>query len=433
MLIDLTAAYDTVWKRGLLYKLIKSIPCLKTCDLICNMLSDRVFKVLLNDQRSRFKKLNNGLPQGSVLACLLFNLYIHDLPPSLSRKFLYADDKAYAYQNRSFVAINKALNKDLIPFARFCKQWRLVPSASKTVVTCFHLRNRGADLELRVLLDGAALRHEFEPTYLGVKLDRSLTYGKHIEKLKSKLCTRNNLIQKLAGTSWGATAACLRTSALCLLYSTAEYCCSTWLNSAHTYKVDVELNKAMRVITGTVKSTPLAWLPALSNIAPPDIRRQNALLRLYRKVSCNQNIPLYNDLQVTIPSRLKSRNPSIALAKDLHANGFDGWEAWKTAWLNNGVNSLLFNFDAHSSGSEEFKLPRKIWCNLNRLRTEHGNCNELLHKWKFIENPSCSCGHPNQTMAHLLLDCPIFKFQGAIGDIVDLTSQAKQWLAGLNL
>lgn len=154
--IDLTAAYDTVWKKGLLFKLIKVIPCLQICDLLNNMLSDRLFNVLLNDQCSRFKKLNNGLAQGSVLSCLLFNLYIHDLPPSISRKFLYADDKAYACQHESFDKINRILTKDMAEFVRYCKKWRLIPN----------------------------VKHEFEPVYLGVKLDRSLTYGPHMTKLK---------------------------------------------------------------------------------------------------------------------------------------------------------------------------------------------------------------------------------------------------------
>lgn len=92
---DLTAAYDTVWKRALLYKLIKAVPCLRMVNMVDNMLSDRLFQVLLNDQSSRFKKLNNDLAQGSVLSCLLFNLYIHDLPPSIARKFLYAEDMLF--------------------------------------------------------------------------------------------------------------------------------------------------------------------------------------------------------------------------------------------------------------------------------------------------------------------------------------------------
>lgn len=70
--IDLTAAYDTVWKNGLLYKLIKAVPCLRINNLVANMLSDRLFHVFVNDQRSQFMKLNNGLPQGSVLSSLFW-------------------------------------------------------------------------------------------------------------------------------------------------------------------------------------------------------------------------------------------------------------------------------------------------------------------------------------------------------------------------
>ena len=67
----------------------------------------------------------------------------------------------------------------------------------------------------------------------------------------------------------------LRTAALSLVYSTAEYCAPIWMNSVHSKKVDIELNKTMRIISGTVKSTPLPWLLVLSNIAPPELRRLN--------------------------------------------------------------------------------------------------------------------------------------------------------------
>src|SRR5699024_6056614 len=46
------------------------------------------------------------------------------------------------------------------------------------------------------------------------------------------------------------------------------------MNSSHTSKIDAQLNTAMQVITGTLRSTPTEWLPVLSNIAPPVLRRK---------------------------------------------------------------------------------------------------------------------------------------------------------------
>ena len=194
--IDLTSAYDTIWKKGLLYKLLKALKCRRLCDLIMNMLSDRHFQVFLNSDVSRVRKLDNGLPQGSVLSCLLFNLYISDLPKSKSRKFMFADDIAFAYQSRSFEKISSKLTEDLVPFADYCKKWRLIPSTSKTVVSCFHLIHVEASRQLVVSLNGNTLKHESSVKYLGVTLDRTLTYKKHLSNVSAKLSTRNNLIQK---------------------------------------------------------------------------------------------------------------------------------------------------------------------------------------------------------------------------------------------
>jgi len=57
-----------------------------------------------------------------------------------------------------------------------CRQWRLKPSASKTISSVFHLLNTSATHELSAYLDGQCLRHECHPTYLGVIQDRTLSY-----------------------------------------------------------------------------------------------------------------------------------------------------------------------------------------------------------------------------------------------------------------
>jgi len=72
---DLTAAYDTVWHRGLTCKLLRLLPDSHMVHMIVEMVGNRNFTLVNgNGQRSRLRCLKNGIPQGSVLATLLFNI-----------------------------------------------------------------------------------------------------------------------------------------------------------------------------------------------------------------------------------------------------------------------------------------------------------------------------------------------------------------------
>ena len=148
----------------------------------------------------------------------------------------------------------------------------------KTEVTLFHLYNKMANHKINVLFDGQVIKNSRFSKYLGVTLDRILTYKEHLTKTAAKLKTRNNIIQKLANSEWGADSNTLRISTVTLTRSVAHYCSLVQLQSAHTNKVDTQLNSAIRIITGAVKSTPINWLPVLSNLNPPHQHRYNSLI-----------------------------------------------------------------------------------------------------------------------------------------------------------
>ena len=154
MFLDLTAAYDTVWHKGLLLKLSKTIPAWATAS-IKTLLTNRRFRVHLGQNKSAWRTQKNGLPQGSVLAPTLFNLYTDDLPTTKSRKFIYADDICLAFQAPDFDPLERVLQEDLAKLDMFCKTWRLKPSPAKTVSSVFHLHNAKAGIELNIELSGA--------------------------------------------------------------------------------------------------------------------------------------------------------------------------------------------------------------------------------------------------------------------------------------
>jgi len=148
-----------------------------------------------------------------------------------------------------------------------------------------------------------------QPTYLGVTLDRMLSYRVHLEKTAGKLKNRNNLLMKLAGSTWGASANTLRSSALVLCYSAAEYCAPVWSRSAHTSRVDVQLNSTMRLISGTLRSAPLPWLPVLSNIELPVLRRKAATDKLVEEIVKHDSWPIQPDILSPPSLPLTSRKP----------------------------------------------------------------------------------------------------------------------------
>ena len=100
---DAKKAFDSVWHTGLLHKSMSDGLPGRIIRFLRTWLSNRQLKVRVGQTYSKTVPLDSGVPQGSVLAPLVWNYYTGDIPTttsSHSSTAVYADDTSTATSHR---------------------------------------------------------------------------------------------------------------------------------------------------------------------------------------------------------------------------------------------------------------------------------------------------------------------------------------------
>ena len=190
----MSVVYDTVNERVLLTKLYGMTEDAEFIKLIGFMMKNRRFYVELNGKKSRWCNQKNGLPQGSVLPSVLFNIYTNNQPVhNETHNFIYTDDLCIATQRSTFEQTKTILTEALQNLASTMKVITCVQNLTKTQTCAFHLKNREASRKMNITWYNKHLEHIPNPVYMGVTLDRTLSYKEHIQKLKCKISARKSL------------------------------------------------------------------------------------------------------------------------------------------------------------------------------------------------------------------------------------------------
>lgn len=284
--LDFAKAFDRVSHRLLLFKLSQLSIDPLVFNWIREFLSNRTQYVSINDKNSPEVPVDSGVPQGSVLAPLLFLIYINDLPNQITSSIcLFADD-CVLYRKIEGPNDTLTLQNDLNNISTWCKLWVMDLNTSK----CKTMRiSRSISACPNYLLNNTSLDQVTSYKYLGVHITNNLSWKRHIEYITSKA---NRMLGYLKRNFSLAPPKLKQQLYITYVRSNLEYACSIWDpgHASLTNIIENVQNRAVRFILHNYHRTASVTdmkrtlgIPLLSS------RRRLSRLCLFHKIYYHNN------------------------------------------------------------------------------------------------------------------------------------------------
>lgn len=234
---DFSRAFDRVPHNILLHKLSAYGITGSFLNWFKSYLDGRSFFVALNGYQSNSYEVTSGVPQGSHVGPVLFNLYSNDLANELkySECYMYADDLKFCRVIESNLDV-ELLQRDIDMVAKWCDDNGMSLNTSK----CYHVKfTRKTRLTQSTYHIGGSVVQEVEQMRdLGVLFDRQLTFVPHIENVVKKASRMLGFVLR--------NVTCFRRNKTkiilynCLVRSSLEYCSTVWRPhyASHTLRLE---------------------------------------------------------------------------------------------------------------------------------------------------------------------------------------------------
>ena len=230
---DVSKAYDQVWHRRLLYKLKNIGLSGHMYDYIKCFLSNRTMQTRIGATYSTSRTLNMGIPQGSVIAPILFNILIYDLPKAMSKNVSivqYADDICMwmnvtlkkSTPQRTQKYIKRLYQYDLDCIGQYMLQNGLSLSSEKTNMMLFNSGSNPQKLPAFTLL-GDSLEYKQSVKFLGLVFTSKLTWNLHFDYILTKAVKSLNLVKVISRLPWGKDTETLKHLATTIVRSKLTY------------------------------------------------------------------------------------------------------------------------------------------------------------------------------------------------------------------
>ena len=198
--VDLKKAFDTVDHN----LLVKKLDCIgirtKLLKWSENYLTHRKQATLVNGKRSTNRDIRCGVPQGSILGPLFFLIYVNDIRHigGKSDIFLFADDTSLLSSNKSQIIARDELEIQLTHLATWCSQNKLTVNLRKTKCMVFGTKSMTKSSKIqKIRINDTELDFVDTYKYLGIILDKSLTFNKHVQQCINSVSHKLFLLSKI--------------------------------------------------------------------------------------------------------------------------------------------------------------------------------------------------------------------------------------------
>lgn len=314
--LDFSKAFDRVPHQRLICKLA----CLSLDPLVfswirCFLTNRSQFTVIANHV-SATTVVISGVPQGSVLAPLLFLIFINDLPSGISSSVrLFADD-CVIYRRISDNTDQELLQDDLNKIQKWCSDWLMQLNISKC--KCMHISRKRSITNFQYSLNSVALSVTNSYRYLGVEITNKLTWSDHI----IKLCASTSRALGFIRRSLSMSPAPIRQQAYeTFIRAKMEYASAIW-NPHQVYLIqllEAIQNRAARFITSQYSSRhSVTNLKSSLGLEPLAFRRKVSILCLFHKLYFN--FPALRQTLLSTPLRSSRRLFNSLSIQRLHGS-----------------------------------------------------------------------------------------------------------------
>ena len=421
--LDISKAFDRVWHKGLLFKLKSNGVEGNIYNLIESFLSNRLQRVVLNGQNSKWEKISAGVPQGSILGPLLFLIYINDISENLeSNVKLFADDTSiYSVVFDPNLSAIK-LNNDLLKIQQWAYQWKMSfnPDPTKQAQELIFSRKNNKPYHPDLIFNQTNVNRTSSHKHLGLILDEKLNFKEHVKVLVDKASKGISIIRKLRYQIPRHSLVSLYKS---FIRSTLEYVDVIYDQPSNNYFSDkiesIQYNAAL-AITGAIRGTSREKLYKELGFEYLSSRRWFKRLCLFHKVYHNKS-PEY--LYSIIPQphhlfNLRNQNliPQIYCRTNIFSDSF-------FPTVINEFNKLDYKV-SHQLSFQSFRrillksikpVPNSLFdaCDphgiklLTRLRVglSHLKDQKFRHGFNDTIDPFCPCNMETETVSHFFLRC----------------------------